>query len=91
MNLTVINISLDIKHIEVSVIFHLFTKMFLAVYWSSWSNQNSPTEQVDDDYERLSGSKACLYPVAIQAQTAEGVSIENKLKLFYFDYFDFKP
>ncbi|XP_076824795.1 myeloperoxidase-like [Clavelina lepadiformis] len=41
-------------------------------YWTKWSDQSTPTATFYDDDENLIGAGACLYPVAIQAQTVDG-------------------
>uniref|UniRef100_H2ZLX8 WxxW domain-containing protein n=1 Tax=Ciona savignyi TaxID=51511 RepID=H2ZLX8_CIOSA len=43
------------------------------VYWTNWSDQLTPNAPNYDDDEGLAGSNACFKPIAVQAQTLDGI------------------
>nr|CAB3263936.1 myeloperoxidase [Phallusia mammillata] len=54
----------------------------LQVYWTDWTDQDKPRRPAYDDDETLPGSGSCLKPVAIQAQTTNGIPARESGDVF---------
>ncbi|XP_078492478.1 myeloperoxidase [Ciona intestinalis] len=51
-------------------------------YWTTWSDQTSPQSPDFVDDEGLPGSSACAKPVAVQAQTLDGIPARESGDVF---------